>query len=112
MPYYFQLISLKDCPFSKNAEILLKNVNHKLTKINRQEIEKWRNDNIKTFPQIYLKKDESTSTLLIGGFDEINRIVNIINEEGDIDKKKQKIKKYHQDFSDKSILRIIELLLI
>ena len=111
MNYYFHLISLNDCPYSKNAEILLKNTNHKLTNINYNEKDKWINKKIKTFPQIYLKKESSNGNLLLGGFDDINTINNILNKK-DINfiDKIENISKLYKNISRKTILRIIELL--
>ena len=111
MNYYFQIISLNGCPYSRNAEILLKNTDHKLTNINYSEKDKWINKNIKTFPQIYLKKESSNGNLLIGGFDDINSINNIIHKKDKnfIDKI-ENISKLYPNIGRKTILRIIELL--
>ncbi len=112
MSYYFQLISLNGCPYSRNAEVLLKDVNHKLTNINYKEKDKWINNNIKTFPQIYLKKNSSNGSLLLGGFDDINSINNIVNKQNTkLIEKIDNIKKLYPNINKKIILRIIDIFL-
>lgn len=65
--YYFNAIILENCPFSNNALALLKEykkITTKITNINSQNKENYKSDQISTFPQIYLKKKNSTGSLL------------------------------------------------
>lgn len=111
--YYFKLISLKGCPYSKSCEDLFSNnkIEHELLQINQSEKEKFKLGMINTFPQIYLKKKYSNGSLLIGGFDEIKKIHDIVKSSKDINKIKKTIFDKIENISDKSSLRIIELLL-
>ena len=84
---------------------------YNITKINYDEKDKWINKNISTFPQIYLKKKDSNGSLLLGGFDDINKIYNLIdNKENNLEKKIDSISKLFPNINRKPILRIIELL--
>ena len=58
MEYYLLVNSLIMCPFSSEVENLLKknNIKHKINKITQEEKHKYKNQNISTFHQIYLKK--------------------------------------------------------
>lgn len=110
--YYLQLISLKGCPYSKAAESLLKsnNIKHEIISVNNDEKDKFKTDKIKTFPQIYLKKQNSTGSVLIGGYDTIKKYHDEANSKN-LDKLKKEIKAKSENISDKSVLRLIELLL-
>ena len=100
--YYLQLISLKDCPYSEAAQSLLKdnNINHKLVLVN-----------ISTFPQIYLKKENSNGSVLIGGYDLIKEYYDSVKNTKNLDKLKKVIKKNSPNMSEKSVLRFIQLII-
>ena len=103
--YYLDVISLEGCPYSSSAEELLKfkKVNFKLTKVKYNEIS--------TFPQIYLKKKESSGKLLIGGYDELKEIYNKIVTSKTIDSMVNSLGKlFGSNFNKKIILRLVELL--
>ena len=115
--YYFKLISLKGCPYSQASEELFKNqkIKHELVQIDYTEKQKYKSDNITTFPQIYLKKKYSKGSVLVGGYDDIKEYFDLINESNtDVDKKilnfKNILNKKIPDISEKSILRLAELL--
>ncbi len=115
--YYLKLISLKDCPYSEAASSLLKDnkIKSEIIVINRSEKDKFKTDEIKTFPQVYLKKQKSSGSVLIGGYDEIKSYYDIIHSTTKRDKilskLKSEIKSNNKEISDKSILRLIELLI-
>ncbi len=101
------LISLKNCPYSEAAKQLLDNykIKYKYILVNNIDSEKikYKNKNINTFPQIYyLKKNKKK---LIGGYDDLKFIIDIINDSKDINKI---LKKYNK-WAKKDILRIIAL---
>ena len=98
--YYLQLISLKDCPYSEAAQSLLKdnNINHELVLVNRNEKDKFKTDNISTFPQIYLKKENSNGSVLIGGYDLLKEYYDSAKNTKNLDKLKKVIKKIRQIF--------------
>lgn len=111
--YYLQLISLKDCPYSEAAESLLKDnsINHKLVLVNRNEKDKFKTDNISTFPQIYLKKENSNGSVLIGGYDSLKEYYDSAKNTKNLDKLKKVIKKNTSGISEKSVLRFIQLII-
>ena len=115
--YYFKLVSLQGCPYSKASEDLFSNNNitHELVKVQQSEKAKFKSENINTFPQIYLKKKHSNGSLLIGGYDDIKEYYDLVNSTNDnIDKIivnfKNLLDKKINDISDKSVLRIAQLL--
>ena len=113
--YYLKLISLMNCPYSEAANSLFKdnNIKHETTLVNREEKDKFKTSEITTFPQVYLKKKNSSGSLLIGGYDEIKNYFDLVhsNKKNQIQDIKTKIKKNNKNFSDKSVLRLIELLI-
>ena len=116
--YYFKLVSLEGCPYSKAGEELFSNnkIKHELIKVQHKEKIKFKSDNINTFPQIYLKKKYSKGSLLVGGYDDIKEYYDLVNSSNDpIDKIIKKFKglldKKIENISDKSVLRIAQLLI-
>lgn len=110
--YYLEVLSLEDCPFCNATQELLtlKGVNHQIINIPRSEKENFKNDKINTFPQIYLKKENSNGRLLIGGYDKLKIINNTIMSGGSLVDISNSIKKIGIDkFSKKASLRLIEL---
>jgi len=109
--YYLKIFIIEKCSYCDKLLILLKKykkIRIDVVNIKEKNKNKFKTKDIKTFPQIYLKKNNSNGSLLIGGYDDIKYIENsIIN---DIDKSYKIIKKKYNNFSKKSILRIIELL--
>jgi len=111
--YYLQCIILKNCPFSEAAYALLNNYQHikpDYIFINHTDKEKYKTENINTFPQIYLKKNNSNGTQLIGGYTEIKNIFDIFYNNYDKLLRENFKKKYNIKWSDKSLLRLIELI--
>lgn len=108
--YYLQLILLEGCPYSENAYKTVNNYNIKNESI-------WINDDNKeiykekypTFPQIYLKKDNSNGSLLLGGNSDLQDFIKLFY-------KKKYNEKYINEFmtknswSKKATLRMIELI--
>lgn len=107
--YYIDLYYLNNCPYSERAKQLLdfKNVNYNIIKIDQSDKEKYKNNKISTFPQIYLKKENSKGSVLLGGFDNINLISNSINEK--LESSVNNIRKLNKNLSKKASLRLIEL---
>ncbi len=108
--YYIKIISLEGCPYSILAENLLNNmkINHNLIRTKYNDCDKYRTDDIKTFPQIYLKKENSKGNLLLGGYDDLKYSIDLFKGQKLNDNNINKfMKKY--DWSRKSALRLIEL---
>lgn len=114
--YYLQLISLKDCPYSEAANSLVNDnkINSKITIVNRNEKDKFKTQEIDTFPQVYLKKENSNGSVLLGGYTELKSYYDLVqsgkNKKDSLSQIKGQIKK-NINISDKSILRLMELLI-
>ena len=109
--YYLQMYLLRNCPYCIELQNLLKNVNKKNYKIifvDDDKKEKYKTKFITTFPQIYLKKNNSNGSLLIGGYDDFNFIYNTIKLRN-FDLIYNNIHNKYENFSKRSILRIINL---
>ena len=110
--YYIYAIILNECSYSIAAEDILDkftNVKKKYLFINYNEVDKYKNELIKTFPQIYLKKENNNSSLLLGGYTDLQQFVNTFHNnynENDINI----FKKKNPLWSKKAILRLIELI--
>ncbi len=91
MTDYLYVISLKGCPYSSNTEKLLKeyNIKNKILKIDYDELDQYRTDDIKTCPQIYYVKKNLKKKKLIGGNSELEKIIelndNLIQEPKNFD---------------------------
>jgi len=108
--YSLKTIILKDCPWSKALDELLKikKIKSKIIIVDSTTKVKYKTDMIDTFPQFYLvdKKD-----YLIGGYDTTKRLLDIINEnKPNIDIIKSKFKEIVPHLDDKLILKLIILL--
>ena len=112
--YYLKIISLNGCPYSEAIEQLVKNnkIDSKIININQYEKEKYKSEEIDTFPQVFLNKKYSSGNLFIGGYSKLKSYYDMIHSSNKInfDSVKTKIKKDNPNLSDKSILRIIQLI--
>jgi len=72
--YYINAIILDGCQYSMAAKQLLESnkINTKFTIINYSEKDKYKNDQIKTFPQIYLSNNNKN--VLLGGYDDLSAL--------------------------------------
>ena len=107
MKYKLKVIVLENCPYSIDAVELLNNYNIKFQKIlvKQNNKEKFKTNEISTFPQIYMiNKNEK---LLLGGYSDLEEIINIINKSKNLDKIKDELKEKYSN--NKIILRIIEI---
>jgi glutaredoxin len=109
--YYLFIVVLQNCPYSESAvELLEKNkINFKSLKITSLDKEKYKTDEIHTFPQIYLKKTKNNDTLLLGGYSDLkNFFDNFIDKKYD-EKKVINFQKKYLLWNKHSVLRLIEL---
>lgn len=107
--YSLLIIVLEGCGYSKAAIDFLEpyNIKKKFINIKYDEKDKYKTSSIQTFPQIYLKKNKST--LLLGGYEDLVEAFNMFYKKYN----KQDIitfKKNNLDWSEKSKLRLIELI--
>lgn len=100
-------IILNNCPYSMAAKELLErnNNNYKIKMISQDEKHSYKTKEISSFPQIYLKSDNKK--VLIGGYDTIKEIFDIINSNTKIKTMETKISKVKK-LNKRQILRIIE----
>ena len=108
--YYLYIITLENCPYSIAALDLLNslNIKYKHLIVNQTNKEKYKTEEIKTFPQIYLKK--KNDTLLLGGYSNLKEFIDIfINQKYN----EENILKFHNKYklwNIKSILRLLEII--
>lgn len=112
--YYLKIISLEGCPFSEavNSFVKDKKINSKITTVTQNEKNKFKTDEITTFPQIFLNKEHSSGNVLIGGYSTIKSYYDQIqSNKKSLNDVVKKIKKENDKLSEKSILRLVQLLL-
>jgi glutaredoxin len=104
-----KVVVLENCPYSIAAAELLTNYNIKFKKIlvNHETKHKYKTEQISTFPQIYIK--DNKIELLLGGYSDLEEIINIINSTTKLDTIKNKLNKKYLLFDKKTILRLIQL---
>ena len=104
-----KVIVLENCPYSIAAVELLTNHNIKFKKIlvNQETKQKYKTEQISTFPQIYIKNNNKE--VLLGGYSNLEEIIDIINSSIKLDTLKNKLNKKYLNFDKKIILRIIQL---
>jgi glutaredoxin len=105
-----KVIVLENCPYSISASELLTNYKIKFDKImvNNNNKHKYKTDKISTFPQIYMINQDKEE-ILLGGYSDIEEIINIINSNTNINAIKKEIKTKYSYINNKQILRIIEI---
>lgn len=114
--YYLKIISLENCPYSEAIENLVKNnkIKHKIISVNQSEKGKYKSDRIDTFPQVFLEKEYSSSSVLLGGYTKLKSyyddIHNLPPNDNKLDIIKNKINNDNESLSNKSTLRLIQLL--
>ena len=112
--YYLKVISLNGCPYSQAAETFVKEnkIKSNIININHDEKVKFKTDKIDTFPQIFLNKQNSSGNVLIGGYSTIKYYYDEIqSNRKSLEAVKKIIKKDNSNLSEKSILRLIQLLI-
>ncbi len=112
MKYELKVIVLENCPYSIAATELLTNHNIKFKKIlvNQETKYKYKTEKISTFPQIFLiNKDSQNNEILLGGYSNLEEIINIMNSSTKLETIKNKLNKKYLSFDKKTILRIIEI---
>lgn len=110
--YYLHLVVLNNCPYGNEALKLIKKheISFKSINVEHHEKHKFVTDKITTFPQIYLKKNDSKKSLLLGGYDDLKHFMhNFHNKQYDANKVAEYQSK-KSDWSEKAILRFIELI--
>ena len=111
MQYYLSINSLEGCPFSIGVESLLQQhdkIPNEINKISQLEKHRFKNDDISTFPQVYLKKYNSKGSILLGGNSDFKELLEI-SKIPNLDIQLEKLTKKYPRISKKVKLRIIEI---
>jgi glutaredoxin len=111
--YYLKIILLNDCPYSEKAKQIINEnkIPVKIINVNYENKELYKNDNINTYPQIYLNKKGSKSNLLLGGFTDLSESINnfkSLKSESNLDNSVNNFMNKYK-WSKKATLRFIQL---
>jgi len=109
--YYLFIVVLENCPYSIATVELLNSfkIKYKILNVERNDKEKYKTNEIDTYPQIYLKKTPSYDSLLLGGYSNLKEFIDtFINQEYNEKNINVFNKKY--SWNKKAILRLIEIL--
>ena len=116
MKNYLYIIFLEGCPHSKNALNTIKDINkeYKVETVNQRTKEKYKNDSISTFPQIYYVKNNFNNKKLIGGNQEFQKIITlnekIIKDPNNLNQNIKKFIKSNSFISQRLLLRVLHYL--
>ena len=109
--YYIKAIMLENCPYSIDADRILKtnNISHETLWVNNTNKESYVTNMIQTFPQIYLKRRNSNQHLLLGGRDDFASFISTFYLQ---QIKEENLKNFMQKYkwSRKATLRLIQLI--
>lgn len=108
--YHIKAVILDGCSYSIGAKELLQN--HKIktnfVDVSQSEKDKFKTNMIDTFPQVYLQKNNSKGSLLLGGYTDLKKFIDTF-----------KAQKYNENnvnyfinekkWSKKAVLRLIQL---
>ena len=110
--YYIHAVLLDDCSYSNKAlELLQSNgIKNKIQRVNNKNKRKFKLSNYDTYPQIFLKKEESFDSLLLGGYSDLNEFINIFKHTKYNDEIINKFQVKYNWWSKKAILRLIQLI--
>ncbi len=112
--YSLKIIILKDCFYSDKLIKIInkKHLNNIVTEyitVTFDNINKYKTDEIHTYPQVYMVRENKEGQLLVGGYDIMNQIINIINTYN-YDTINTKLSTILPTWSDKAKLRLIQLI--
>jgi glutaredoxin len=109
--YYLLVISLNGCPYSKGATELLDNfhIKYQIVNVDWNDKDKYKTNQINTFPQIYLKRKSDNQSLLLGGYDDLKYFIDMFINQKYNDKNINLFQKKYSYWSKHAILRLIEL---
>jgi hypothetical protein len=114
MKAILEVVILQGCPFSLNTEKLIKtqleNDKYKMIYVNNDNKNKFKVDEIKTFPQIRMIYDNNK--FLIGGNDELEFFLNILKQTN-CDNYKNKLSNIQKKFNlnEKTSIKLFTIFL-
>jgi glutaredoxin len=109
--YYLLVVSLNGCPYSRSAVELLDNfkIKYQIINVDWNNKDKYKTNQINTFPQIYLKKKSNNQSLLLGGFDDLKNFIDTFINQTYNQTNINSFQKKYSFWSKHAILRLIEL---
>lgn len=110
--YYLQIVALEGCPHSRASIDLAQKIEQKYRKIieiKHEEKESYKNNDISTFPQIYLVKQKGGS-LLLGGNSNFQKLYTLFKSNKDYDSYLPTFLKENSNWTRKSALRLINII--
>lgn len=109
--YYLLIVSLDGCPYSKAAVELLDNfkIKYQIINVDWNNKDKYKTNQINTFPQIYLKRKSNNQTLLLGGYNDLKYFIDMFINQKYNEKNIILFQKKYSFWSKHAILRTIEL---
>ena len=114
--YSLKILLLEDCFYSIELKKLLSKkefnkIQIEYINIKQVDKERYKTSYIKTFPQVYMIKKHSDGKLLVGGYDSINKIIDIVkhNSDKNMDKNMSILSKIYPLWATKAKLRLLEL---
>lgn len=108
--YSLKVYILKNCYYCNQTKNLLKNNNikAKIITVKEDKKDKYKNEDINTFPMIYLVK--KNRKILVGGYDKLTLIINKISNKS-LTKQINYVKKELPNWKKKDILRLLSILI-
>jgi glutaredoxin len=109
--YYLYIITLESCSYSTYALELLDslNIKYKQLKVTDLNKKKYKTEEINTFPQIYLVKNNKK--LLLGGYSDLNEFINLFIKQKYNNKTILKFQQKYKLWNKKLILRLLEIII-
>lgn len=109
--YYIHTVLLDGCPYSIKAKELLVqyNIRHIDTILDDTNKEKFKSNNLSTFPQIFLKKHNSNGSQYIGGYSELDELFRTFYKQRLDNSNLIRIQSKYK-MSRKATLRLVELI--
>ena len=107
--YMLKALILKGCPYCDKLKELLINIPTEYIETTFAEKDEFKKKyNIETFPQVYLIKNEKDSGINLGGYSDMEKLIDQINS-NNLDKIKKYIENKYYFISNKKRLRLIEV---
>ena len=111
--YYLHSVILENCPYSNLAYKLLSehpSIKTTFTIVNDINKDNYKTDDIKTFPQIYLKRYNKNGSLLIEGYTKLKELFDLFYNKIYSEENITKFINNNNKWSRKSLLRFINLI--